>query len=129
VTKHDVVPPELLRALETDGESLMFLSPARVDIRGPMSKEEKVQWDRWCTRIEECDSAIAIYTADLQDRKNRRCPHIIRDEIKHEKRIREIFVKAVGEPKEEKAMSWSIPSSSPSPPCPLIEESLCPASG
>ena len=67
-----------------------------------MTKEEKVEWDRLYDRIEECDRDIAQLKSMLADRKNKRYRAFIEDDIAHEKRIREILVKAVGEPKDRR---------------------------
>ena len=71
----------------------------RVIIKGPMTKEEKVKWDRLYARVEECDQGIAEMTASLRLRKTKPYRHLIEDEIAHEKRIRQIIVNAIGEPK------------------------------
>ena len=71
----------------------------QVIINGPMTKEEKVEWDKMYARIEECDREIERLSARLADRKNKRYRHILEDDIAHERRIRAIIVEAVGEPK------------------------------
>jgi hypothetical protein len=71
----------------------------QVIINSPMTKEEKVEWDKMYARIEECDREIEGLTAMLADRKNKRYRHILEDDIAHERRIRAIIVEAVGEPK------------------------------
>jgi hypothetical protein len=70
-----------------------------VNVKGPMTKEEKVEWDRMYARVEECDREIAEMTASLKLRKNKRYRQLIEDDIAHEKRIRQIIVDTVGEPK------------------------------
>ncbi len=42
----------------------------RVIVKGPMTKEEKVVWDRLRARLDECDREIKELTAMLQCRKN-----------------------------------------------------------
>jgi hypothetical protein len=54
-------------------------------------------------RVEECDREIAEMTASLKLRKNKRYRQFIEDDIAHEKRIRQIIVNAVGEPKRRSA--------------------------
>ena len=71
----------------------------QVIINGPMTKEEKIEWDKMYARIEECDREIERLSARLADRKNKRYRHILEDDIAHERRIRAIIVEAVGEPK------------------------------
>jgi hypothetical protein len=70
----------------------------QVNVKGPMTKEEKVKWDRAYASVEECDREIAEMTAFLKLRKNQRYRRLIEDDIAHEKRIRQIIVNAVGEP-------------------------------
>jgi peptidoglycan hydrolase CwlO-like protein len=38
----------------------------------PMTKEEKVEWDRSYARVKQCDQEIAELTASLKERKNKR---------------------------------------------------------
>ena len=74
----------------------------QVIVKGPMTKEEKVEWDRLYAQIEECDLEIGYLTESLKERKNKRYRSFIEDDIAHERRIRDIIVKAVGEPKERR---------------------------
>jgi Family of unknown function (DUF5681) len=71
----------------------------QVRIMGPVTKEDKAAWDRMWDRVEECDCSITELTADLKLRKNRRIRKFIEDEIAFERRIREIIVNGIGEPK------------------------------
>ena len=73
----------------------------RVIIKGPMTKEEKVVWDQARERLKECDREIEELTAMLKDPKMKSTRHIIQDHILHEKRLREIIVKAIGEPRRD----------------------------
>lgn len=70
----------------------------QVTFKGPVTKEEKAEWDRLYDRVEESDREIAEMTASLKDRKNRRFRAFIEDDIAHERKIRNIIVKAIGEP-------------------------------
>ena len=76
------------------------MKTGQVIVKGPMTKEEKVRWDRLRARVDECDLEIKELTASLQDRKNKRFRHFIEDEIAHEKRLRDIIVRAIGEPRD-----------------------------
>jgi hypothetical protein len=71
----------------------------RVTIKGPMTKEDKVEWDRLYARVEECDREIEELTATLKLRKYKRYRKHIEDDIAHAKRIRQIIVNAIGEPR------------------------------
>jgi hypothetical protein len=75
----------------------------QVIVKGPTSKEDKVKWDRMYARVEECDLAIAEMTDMLKLRKNKPYRRFIEDEIAHEKRICQIIVNALGEPKRRNA--------------------------
>jgi hypothetical protein len=76
------------------------MKTGQVIVKGPMTKEEKVRWDRLRARVEECDLEIKELTASLQDRKVKRFRRFIEDEIAHEKRLRDIIVRAIGEPRD-----------------------------
>ena len=78
---------------------IIDMRTGRVNVKGPMTKEDQVEWDRIYARVEECDRAIAEMTESLKLRKNKRYQQFIEDDIAHEKRIRQIIVDAVGEPK------------------------------
>jgi Family of unknown function (DUF5681) len=78
---------------------VLDMRTCQVIVNGPMTKEEKVKWDRMYDRIEASDRAIAELTEDLKLPKNKRYLRFIEDEIAHEKRIRQILVNGVGEPK------------------------------
>ena len=73
----------------------------QVIIKGPRTKEEKVEWDRWRERIKEHDREIEELNAMLKDPKMKSTRHIIQDDILHEKRLRDIIVKAIGEPRRD----------------------------
>jgi hypothetical protein len=75
------------------------MKTGQVRITGPMTKEEKVKWDRMYARVEECDQAIEEYTKEMKLRRNKRYRQIIEDDIAHERRIRAIIVNGIGEPK------------------------------
>ena len=75
----------------------------QVIVKGPMTKEDKVKWDRMYARVEECDLGIAEMTESLKLRKNKPYRRFIEDEIAHERRIRQIIVNAIGEPKGRNA--------------------------
>ena len=70
-----------------------------VRFTGPMTKEDKAQWERMWDRVEECDKAIAVYTNDLRLREYKPYRQSIEQEIAFEKRIRAIIVDGIGEPR------------------------------
>src|ERR1700737_1709423 len=69
----------------------------QVIVKGPMTKEEKVAWDRLRARLDECAREIEELSAMLKEPKNKRFRHFIEDDIAHEKRLRDIIVNAIGE--------------------------------
>jgi len=71
-------------------------------VKGPMTKEEKADWDRLYDRVEESDREIAELTASLKKQKNKPYRHMIEDDIAHERKIRDIIVRAIGEPSKRR---------------------------
>ena len=72
---------------------------SQVIMKGPMTKEDKVQWDRLYARVEECDATTLMLMESLKGRKSKACREFIKDDILHEARIRKKIVDAIGEPK------------------------------
>lgn len=62
-----------------------------VRIIGPLTKEEKVTWDKMRERKAEAIAAIEKYEKELKDPKNIKYIDFIKDEIVFEKRILEII--------------------------------------
>jgi Family of unknown function (DUF5681) len=62
-----------------------------VRIIGPLTKEEKVTWDKMRERKAEAIAAIEKYEKELKDPKNIKYIDFIKDEILFEKRILEII--------------------------------------
>ena len=71
----------------------------QVRIIGPMTKEDKAEWDRMWDQVEECDRSIRELTEDLKLRRNKQIRKFIEDDLAHEKQIREIIVNVIGEPR------------------------------
>jgi hypothetical protein len=78
---------------------IINMRTGEVIVKGPMTKEEKVEWDRMYAQIEASDREIEERTASLKLRKNERYRQFIEDLIAHEKQIRQIIVNVTGEPK------------------------------
>ena len=78
---------------------IIDMKTGQVKIIGPMTKEDKAEWDRIWDRVEECDRSIRELTEDLKQRRNKQIRKFMEDDIAHEKRIREIIVNVVGEPR------------------------------
>ena len=73
----------------------------RVIIKGPMTKEEKVEWDRLRERLKECDLEIEYLTAMLKDPKRKSNRQSIQEDILREMRVRDIIFKLIGEPRRD----------------------------
>ena len=75
------------------------MNTGQVEIKGPITKEDKIVWDKLKLRREDCERSIAEDEQLLRDEPD--CPyraHIL-DNIDHEKRIRAMITKAIGETK------------------------------
>jgi hypothetical protein len=81
---------------------IIDMRTGQVVVHGPMTKEEKVEWDRMYARVEECDREIEELTADLKLRKYKRYRQFIEDDIAFDKRLRQTIVNALGEPKRRR---------------------------
>jgi hypothetical protein len=75
------------------------MKTGRVRINGPMTREDKAEWDRMWDHVEECDRSIRELTADLKRCRKKQIRKFMEDDIAHEKRIRAIIVDAIGEPR------------------------------
>ena len=78
---------------------IIDMKTGQVKIIGPMTKEDKAEWDRMWDRVEECDRSIRELTEELKPRRNKQIRKFIEDDIAHEKQLREIIVNAIGEPR------------------------------
>ena len=78
---------------------IIDMRTGEVVIQGPMTKEDKAEWDRLWDRVEECDRCIANYSAELKNRKMQKHHPVIRDRLEQEWRIRKMITSSVGEPK------------------------------
>ena len=90
---------DLPEPLPHPDDIVIDMKTGQVRINGPMTKEDKAEWDRMWDQVEECDRTIRERTADLKLPKNKRYRQIIEDDIDHEKRLRTVSVNAIGEPK------------------------------
>jgi hypothetical protein len=81
---------------------IIDMTTSHVIVKGPMTKEEKADWDRLYDRVEESDREIAELTASLKKQKNKPYRHMIEDDIAHERKIRDIIVRAIGEPSKRR---------------------------
>jgi hypothetical protein len=79
---------------------IIDLNTGRVIIKGPMTKEEKAAWDWMRARLDECDRGIEELTAMLKDPTNEPTRQRIEDDITRKKSLRDMIIKAIGEPRD-----------------------------
>lgn len=70
----------------------------QIHINGPITNEQKIQWDRMRQRVIDADLEIETMQKLLKERKNQKYRHIIEQDIAFERRIRQIIVSKIGEP-------------------------------
>jgi hypothetical protein len=70
----------------------------QVTFKGPMTKEDKAEWDRLYEQVEESDREIELLNAELKRTRSKSHRSVIEDDIAHERDIRRTIVKYVGEP-------------------------------
>ncbi len=66
-----------------------------VRITGPFTKEQKAAWDRLRARKAECDEIIAEHEQTLRNEPNCEYAEFLRDEIRHEKKLRKIIGRVI----------------------------------
>lgn len=74
---------------------IIDIKTGQVEVNGPFTKEEKVKWDRLRARKVECDEIIAENEKTLRAKPQHKYADFLRDEIQHEKRIRNIIARAI----------------------------------
>lgn len=72
----------------------------QVRINGPLTNEQKIQWDRMRQRVVDADQEIEAMRKQLTERKHQKYRHIIEQDIAFERKIRQIIVSKIGEPPE-----------------------------
>jgi len=71
------------------------MQTGRVRIIGPMTREEKVQWDQWRARKRDAEEAIAEHERELRANPNHPHRRVILEEIEHEKKMRAILSRVI----------------------------------
>jgi hypothetical protein len=71
------------------------MNTGRVRIVGPLTKEEKTTWDKMRARKAECIEIIAEHEQTLRDEPDCEYANVLRDEIRHERRLREIIGRVI----------------------------------
>jgi hypothetical protein len=70
----------------------------QVIFKGPMTKEDKVVWDRLRHQLEECKRGLDKLFAMLKDAKTEKAERTIRDDIINQMELRASIADALGEP-------------------------------
>lgn len=72
------------------------MKSGKVIIKGPMTKEEKIEWDKMLERL--CDSRRSIeeLKSMLKDQKNEKYLEHIKDDLVHEKSMEDLLTEALG---------------------------------
>ena len=78
------------------------LNTGQLTFKGPMTKEDKAEWQRLYDRVEESDREIEYLNSQLKRTRSKRYRCMLEDDIARERRLREIIVNAVGEPSERR---------------------------
>ena len=73
--------PYFPKSLRKRAIIVIDMNTGQVIVKGPMTKEEKVVWDRLRAHLDECDREIEELTAMLKDRKNKRFRRFIEEDI------------------------------------------------
>jgi hypothetical protein len=74
---------------------IIDMATGLVRIRGPMTKEEKVVWDKFRERKSECDQTISELEDLLRQQPDYEYRDAVIDEIAHESKIRSIISRAI----------------------------------
>jgi hypothetical protein len=84
--------------LPRPGDIIINMKTGGVIVKGPMTPEDNVGWDRLHDRIRESDRALEETTVELERTRKPSYRNFLEDDIAHERRLREILVNALGEP-------------------------------
>jgi hypothetical protein len=68
-----------------------------VVIKGPMTAEEKIVWDRLWAQVEECDRDIAALDAQRKRARSEEYRNVIDADLVHAKKLRAMIVDKTGE--------------------------------
>jgi hypothetical protein len=71
------------------------MQTGRVRIEGPFTKEEKVVWDRFRAKKQECDQEIAELEKELREDPDHPHKRFILDDLNHTKRLRAIVARVI----------------------------------
>ena len=71
------------------------MQTGRVRIEGPFTKEEKVVWDEFHAKTQDCDREIAYLEDLLKTEPDHPHRDILLNDLNHEKRLRAIVAKVI----------------------------------
>jgi len=71
------------------------LKDGSIRFKGPLTQEDEVRWDKYCSRKRDCDHAIAELIAMLETETGEGMRRVLLDEIGYERRIRDIISKVI----------------------------------
>ena len=78
------------------------LTTCQVTFKGPMTKEDKAEWDRLCDHVEETDQEIEYLNAELKKARSKRYRSALEDDIAQQRRHRKFMVDIIGEPSQRR---------------------------
>jgi Family of unknown function (DUF5681) len=89
ITAPEPLPPD---------DIVIDMRTGQVIFKGPMTKEDKVVWDRLRHQLEECKRGLDKLFAMLKDAKTEKAERTIRDDIINQMELRASIADALGEP-------------------------------
>jgi len=91
-TRHNIDAPE---PIPHPDDVIIDMSTGLVRIKGPMTKEEKVVWDKFRARKIECDESIAEMEELLAKEPDYPYRKQVLEDLEHERKIRAIISRAI----------------------------------
>ena len=76
---------------------IIDMKTGKVTIHGPITREEKIEWDKNLKRLRECEKEIVSLQAMSEDPKHRGYLNVIKENMIHEMKIRDILKEFLGD--------------------------------
>ena len=73
------------------------MNTGKVIIKGPMTPEDKVSWDRLWAQVDECDLEIAALTRQRRRARSEELRQQMDSEIEYSRELRAMIVNTIGE--------------------------------
>jgi hypothetical protein len=86
---------DLPEPLPHPDDIVIDMKTGKVRMKGPMTKEEKAQWDTFRERKVECDHTIAELETELDGATDPKYRQVLLDEIAHERKIKTIIARVI----------------------------------